>query len=538
MTKLAMFARLTKADAAQRLVYGSFDETPDRAREVFDYNTSKPLIEAWSQDRFAKSNGKSFGNVRGQHNGKIAAGKLVGITFNDDLKKVDFVAHIIDDNEWEKVEQGVYTGFSPGGSYAKRWKDGTLNRYTADFAEVSIVDVPCNPSAYFTMTKSDGAEAQIEFVLDKAYEPGNEATKDRAEDMAKSADGTTYKDHVIQARADLIAENAVTALANIPQADPDLIASLNAAMAKADLALAPAPTTGNALQVYAAATAGKMLKCDNDLLIAPPSPAAVALIGADLVKSIEAVASIRAACEPLAKGLDTVANVASALSGFGCIARCVSWEESVEGDTDSVLPQMAADLLNGLKGFLIAMVQEEVAELITSVQTTLGDVVTINMGDGDDMELARQIVDLVKADDDRMTKAGMRNSKPDTARIQSIHDKACELGADCVSEKSLGLGTENDRLTKAIDAALPRLEKMTAELNTMTATIEADKAVIAEQALRIIELGKMPALTKAELAHAKENDGAVKGADDLSAMPNGMEKANAILRRVGDVSFS
>lgn len=32
--RLAMFIPLQKADAAQRLVYGWFDETPDRAGEV------------------------------------------------------------------------------------------------------------------------------------------------------------------------------------------------------------------------------------------------------------------------------------------------------------------------------------------------------------------------------------------------------------------------------------------------------------------------------------------------------------------------
>jgi hypothetical protein len=36
-----MFIPLLKVDAAQRLVYGSFDETPDRAREICDYATAK-----------------------------------------------------------------------------------------------------------------------------------------------------------------------------------------------------------------------------------------------------------------------------------------------------------------------------------------------------------------------------------------------------------------------------------------------------------------------------------------------------------------
>jgi hypothetical protein len=67
------------------------------------------------------------------------------------------VAKIVDNNEWEKVVQGVYTGFSIGGSYVKRWTDGASTRYTAKPAEVSIVDNPCMYGATFTMVKADGA---------------------------------------------------------------------------------------------------------------------------------------------------------------------------------------------------------------------------------------------------------------------------------------------------------------------------------------------------------------------------------------------
>jgi hypothetical protein len=161
------------------------------------------------------SDGKSLGNIRGQHS-NIAAGKLVELTF-DDLKKVGFVAKIVDDNEWQKVEEGVYTGFSPGGKYAKRWQDGAHKRYTPLVRELSIVDVPCNPNATFTMVKADGAEEEVSFVLAKAYEPGNEATLEARRDvLAKAAGGQEKaKNFVVQARAELIAENAAEALAKM-----------------------------------------------------------------------------------------------------------------------------------------------------------------------------------------------------------------------------------------------------------------------------------------------------------------------------------
>jgi hypothetical protein len=217
MDRLALFIPLAKADAARRLVYGSFDETPDRAGEVFDYTSSRPNIESWSSEIAKASDGKSFGNIRAQH-GRNACGKLVDISFDDDLRKVGFVAKIVDDDEWRKVEEGVYTGFSPGGRYAKRWQDGAVKRYTADIRELSIVDVPCNPAATFTMIKADGAEEPVRFLLAKAYEPGNAATLDRAGQLARAAGKASRRnDFVARARAELIAENAGEALAKIAE---------------------------------------------------------------------------------------------------------------------------------------------------------------------------------------------------------------------------------------------------------------------------------------------------------------------------------
>jgi len=163
---MTLFIPLRKVDAAQRLVYGQIDETPDRADEVFDYKSSKPLFQAWSQDVRKATDGKSLGNVRAMH-GKVAAGKLENISFDDAAKRIEICARIVDDAEWQKVEQGVYTGFSPGGRYVSRWQDGDYTRYTAQPSEISIVDLPCIPSASFTMVKIDGIEEQVAFRLRK-----------------------------------------------------------------------------------------------------------------------------------------------------------------------------------------------------------------------------------------------------------------------------------------------------------------------------------------------------------------------------------
>jgi hypothetical protein len=91
--------------------------------------------------------------------GSVCAGITKSITFDDVAKAIEVEAKIVDDNEWNKTLAGCYTGFSIGGSYARKWKgeDG-VQRYTACPLEYSLVDLPCNPDAQFSVIKADGSE--------------------------------------------------------------------------------------------------------------------------------------------------------------------------------------------------------------------------------------------------------------------------------------------------------------------------------------------------------------------------------------------
>lgn len=171
-----VFARLFKVDTVNRMVYGrAVQEVPDASGEIFDYKSSKPYFEKWVADTKEATAGKSLGNIRAMH-GAIAAGKAVEVTFQDDECAIDLAAKIVDDNEWAKVLEGVYTGFSIGGSYVgKKQKDGDLMRYTASPTEISLVDKPCIPTAMFydvvkaqgfTVIKADGVEDHVEFKLE------------------------------------------------------------------------------------------------------------------------------------------------------------------------------------------------------------------------------------------------------------------------------------------------------------------------------------------------------------------------------------
>ena len=123
MDDMKIFVPITKIDAAQRLVYGVVTaEKPDVSGEVCDYASTKPLYQQWSQKFASATDGKSLGNLRAMH-GHVAAGKLVEIAFNDEARQVEICGKVVDDAEWQKVEEGVYTGFSQGGRYLKRWPD-------------------------------------------------------------------------------------------------------------------------------------------------------------------------------------------------------------------------------------------------------------------------------------------------------------------------------------------------------------------------------------------------------------------------------
>jgi hypothetical protein len=127
--------------------------------EVCDYASTKPLYQKWSRNFASATDGKSFGNLRAMH-GNVIAGKLVEIAFNDAAKRIEICGKVVDDAEWAKVEEGVYTGFSQGGRYLKRWPDPDepeLMRYTAEPLEVLLVDHPRLPEATFAVIKAAGS---------------------------------------------------------------------------------------------------------------------------------------------------------------------------------------------------------------------------------------------------------------------------------------------------------------------------------------------------------------------------------------------
>lgn len=225
-----MLIPIYKVDEERRLVFGrAAQEVPDRAGEIMDYETAKPAFKSWSEETFEASGGKSFGNVRAMH-GNVAAGRLDSIEFDDAAKAIDVCAHIVDDNEWQKVLEGVYTGFSMGGKYVKRWKDETgLTRYTPSVAEISIVDRPCVPTAQFAeLVKTDGTVGQLmlkgaemtEVVTEPEAKPEEAAPEAvKADDAAPQVEAGDEEAPAVE-KAEEVATKEVAAEAEAAKADP------------------------------------------------------------------------------------------------------------------------------------------------------------------------------------------------------------------------------------------------------------------------------------------------------------------------------
>lgn len=137
-------------------------EEPDFEGEVMDYASSKPNFKSWNKYFAEKTSGESVGNLRGQHNAKIAAGKFVSMDYDDDAKKINVVAKVVDPTEQDKVREKVYTSFSIGAHYAKKWRDGKYTRWTADPFEGSLVDYGAMPSTRGISFNAAGKDTTVD----------------------------------------------------------------------------------------------------------------------------------------------------------------------------------------------------------------------------------------------------------------------------------------------------------------------------------------------------------------------------------------
>lgn len=183
---MKIFIPIVKVDEEKRLVFGRVsEEKADSSNETFDYLTSKPFYQEWT-DYFQKAtDGKSYGNLRAMHDPKKASGFIQNMNLDDQEKAVEVVAKVVDEDDWKKCLEGVYTGFSQGGRYVRKWFDGKTNRYTAAPNEISLVDYPALKTATFSLVKADGIVEEKSFKSIPEEKKKSEKTEEG--DLKKSA---------------------------------------------------------------------------------------------------------------------------------------------------------------------------------------------------------------------------------------------------------------------------------------------------------------------------------------------------------------
>lgn len=450
----AIFARITKVDEAKREVWGrAAEEIPDLSGEIFDYKSSKPYFAAWSQKFADATDGKSLGNIRAMH-GNVAAGKAIALDFNDAAKAIDIGTKVVDENEWAKVLEGVYTGFSIGGKYigdktTEKIDGKDVRRYTADPIEISLVDAPCIPTCkYFDIVKTDGS------TLQKLFKGAEPETKAPAVDDAKATDPAPAKEADPAPAADIVVKG-----------NDEQVAEFAKALNDAGLEL------GDAIALVNAAAKAKT------------EPAPVAL-------------TVAAAVDAL-KGMWNVSRFAELLESLASVAASAQYDLEAEGDASPVPTALRGWIAEGVKMF-VAMADEESAEMVASLQSsgpgatvvpimaaarvagvakaladpslTMGDfgkLATEYLGADEASKLTPAGFEAAKAA--IIEKAGARHSAADRDRLQAAHDHLVGLGAECSGKKAAAA----EDLTKTEAAPAPELSKQLADALERIKALEA-----------------------------------------------------------------
>ena len=479
MDKLNLFIPLCKVNESTREVSGLLScESVDKSGEIMDYDSGKAEFEKWSKEAHKRSGGKSLGNVREMHDNK-ACGKLTELTFDDATKSVNGTAKIVDDAAWAKVIEGVYTGFSIGGEYAKKWDDpenAGVKRFTPVLAEVSIVDNPCVAEAVFELTRADGSTEMRKFKqtdprndkslpLNKRY-AGVTPPEQSQQWLAKDGKAFSTKEEAFAHNATL--EDPAFALLNKMhetldklEAQPDPmtlgkkdfsddrrkeLATQGKALPDGSFPIEDKDDLHNAVQAYGRASDKPKAKAH--IIEQAKALNATDALPANWHKDGKADAQEETeksfkGCK-IKKGLMTVARSAALLQELEWLCSEVEWEEAAEGD-DSNSPDALKHIITTLCTWLKDACEEECDEI---AEPHAADLMTlaITLPEDHAKAMAKVIGNLRPIEDAKelekpevkarvqkliefkkaLEKAGARHSKADMealGKLQSKHDE-------------------------------------------------------------------------------------------------------------------
>jgi hypothetical protein len=417
-----------------------------------------------------------------------AAGRVTEAYVDDD-GATQIVAHVVDPIAISKVRAGVYAGFSIGGKVTARDPQDRTIIKGIRLTEISLVDVPCQPNATLNMWKAEAMSSN----------PTSDEVVAKAKDMAQDAGRKSFKDFLFKARESLIADADALAKAEDDLVD-EPVAEIEPAIETPVIEKADAVDPVTALDAALAKA------------VAGITAAPVAVPAIDLAKTASALRVLAAKAETdLAKGMYACQRLADIIDCASNLQISTAYEAEHEGDNSPVPAEMAAAVA-ALCAVLVHMVAEETAEIVACYQADGMDIdfdPSSDDYDGDDMAMARSIVDLAKSDTDLMAKAGARHSKTDATTIQSMHDSAMALGATCDagnvanaddtkeetgdSKKLDAMAAENERLAKALAEAAPQVDHIT---KAFSDTVNGLRGTITDLTKRLEQVEASPAAAK------------------------------------------
>jgi hypothetical protein len=176
---LHFYVPFTRIDEEQRICEG------------YCYVNAKVASDKWNLKRSALESATAgymeMPAVRAMHQ-PIAAGLGLGVVWDD--KGALLRTKIVDDNEWNKVREKVYRGFSIGGRpLIVRGNDVEEFEWT----ETSLVDRPADPQAVFTMVRLEDEnqpyEVEVEEVETTTTQEDNSNGNDNGQ-LQQQPDGT------------------------------------------------------------------------------------------------------------------------------------------------------------------------------------------------------------------------------------------------------------------------------------------------------------------------------------------------------------
>lgn len=140
MENLKIFVPLSKVDKEKKMVYGyASTEALDSQGEVITKEAMSKALPGYLK----------FGNIREMHQ-PSAVGKTKEAKMDDNGLYIG--VKVVDKSAWEKVKEGVYNGFSIGGTKLLQKGNKILDLV---LSEISLVDRPANPEAVFDVFKAE-----------------------------------------------------------------------------------------------------------------------------------------------------------------------------------------------------------------------------------------------------------------------------------------------------------------------------------------------------------------------------------------------